>query len=203
MFIYPSIFVALFFCTMVSGLAAEDSNVIEKDILPHKTNVLSEEFYELEFGSAFNADHNLNDERLGLSLYVSFIQSHILSAQIEYVSLLTGSEFRYDCLEDSFMGVCLFMLGPVISFRETNELVSWIEYQLDFRGGIAYSELETNFNHTSTRRGEVLCYLSVNPGVSFLFKRIGLRGSYFFDVFFFSEKIVLSHAGGVSLFARF
>ncbi len=203
MLLYPSIFVALFFCTMVSGLSAKDSNVIEKDALSHKTNALSEKFYELEFGSAFNADHNLSDERLGLSLYVSLVQNHILSAQIESVSLLTGSEFRYNCLENPFMGVCLFMLGSVVSFRETNELVSWIEYQLDFRGGIAYSQLETNFNHISTRKGELLSYLSVNPGVSFLFKGMGLRGSYFFDVFFFSEKIILSHAGGISLFARF
>ena len=164
---------------------------------------LKNTFTESELGSAFNFDGTLRDQKLGLSLYASFVQNYILSGNLNSISFLTGGEFRYNCLKNVTSEICFLMLGPVFSFRQTNEIVSWIEHQLDFRGGFAYATVNSNLANISKQASGVLGYLSVNPGISFLFRRIGFRVSYFFDTFFFIDQIILSHAGSFSLFTRF
>ncbi len=188
-----------FFIFVLFTLVFETFSVQSGDDVSHSES----EFIEVELGSAFNFDGTLRDQRLSLSLYASFVQNYFLNGNLSYVSFLTGGESRYNCLKNSTAEICFFMLGPVFSLRETNEIVSWIEYQLDLRGGLAYSVVNSSLANTSQKANGTLSYLSINPKISFLFRRKGFRISYFFDTFFFVDQVIISHAGSFSLFTRF
>ena len=205
MFHLLSRFFALFcFCfVFISPGFTEKNQFFEIDDPPSETKYLKANYYELELGSAFHFRSNLNKDRVGLALFAGLLQDQILSTKIKHVSLLTGGEFRYNCLRNPSAEVCLFMLGPVLSFRENNEFVQWIEYQLDFRGGMAYSRLSNRSAGIPGVRNGVLGYLSINPGISFLIGRVGFRASYFLDLFFYPDRFISSHAGSFGLFTRF